>query len=331
MDHPALEHLADRLIEVTRLKPGTLIDWKSLTGRLDVSVESLLEAAALARSWGYTLKVRQSRGIEFVKPPDLLSETEILHGLKTKWLGRPISAFRSVASTNDLAAQLAESGALEGSMVVAEQQTKGRGRLGRVWFSAPGDGIYVSLILRPDFAPAQAPGLSLMTAVALADAVASLGKVDVKVKWPNDVLLGGRKTAGILTELSAEGEHINHVVVGVGINVNQGVGAFPSEIRKIATSLRRAFGRKVDRVAFLQTFLACFEKEYDTYKTHHLKKAHARIRKYSSLIGKEITVKSGKRMITGLVTDIAVDGSLVMQTPDGVLNLTAGEVTVVKK
>jgi BirA family biotin operon repressor/biotin-[acetyl-CoA-carboxylase] ligase len=170
-----------------------------------------------------------------------------------------------------------------------------------------------------------------MTAVALADTISKWLPDEVRIKWPNDVLIGGKKTAGILTELSADRNKIHHVIIGVGINVNHGIGSFPRELRQIATSVRRALKRKVNRIELLQLFLKNLEKEYELYKKHRLKKAHTRLRSYSSLISHEITLRSGKHETTGIAKDIDAEGRLVLETSEGVRPVIAGEVTVVKK
>jgi len=330
MDRLEIEQLADRLLPVIRKKPGTFIQIEALARRLKTDVTSAQSAIETLASWDYKLK-RRGDSVAFVEAPDTLTATEIAFGLKTKSIGRHIFAFKAVKSTNDLAAEMAESGQPEGTIVVADQQTKGRGRLGRQWHSPEGTGIYLSIILKPDFVTEMAPAVSIMTAVALADTLVKYNPGEVRIKWPNDVLIGGRKVAGILTELSAEREKINYIIIGVGINVNQAVGDFPEELRQLATSLRRSLKKKVRRVRLIQGFLVNFEKEYARYKRYRLKKSHFKVRKYSSLIGHEITLRSGKQEETGMAVDIDMDGRLVLER-DGVKSLVnAGEVTVVKR
>jgi len=328
---PDLEQLADRLIALIRTKPDVFYPWSKLARRLTTDLESIQRAVETAAAWDYKLKVRKTLGVAFVAAPDSLIPSEILHTLRTRRLGRTLHTFQTVQSTNDLASQYAESGAPEGTIVTAEQQTRGRGRLGRIWFSPPGIGIYLSVILRPTLPPEAAPGLSVLTALALAETLTHYEPGLVQIKWPNDVLINSRKTAGILTELSAERSRTIHVVVGVGINVNQQPGMFPPELRPHATSLRRELRRKVDRPALLRAFLYQLEREYDQYLRHRLRKALPRLRKYSSLINRQVTIQSGQSRTTGSVTDIDLDGRLVLKTAHGVETVVAGEVTVVKE
>ena len=331
MNRTELEQAADRLIEYIRAKPSEYFGWDKLAARLALDRETLDSALEIAASWDYQIKVRKKSGVAFIAPPDSLTATEISHKLPTRWLGRNLHCYRSVKSTNDLAAELAEQGAVEGTVVTAEEQTKGRGRLGRVWHSPAGTGVYLSIVFKPRLRPDNAPGISVATAVALADTLDVYLPGDVRIKWPNDVLIRGRKIAGILTELSAEGSRINHVIVGVGININQRAGEFPEEIKSLATSLRREVKRKVGRVDLLQRFLKNLEKQYERYLVHRLQKSRSKLRRFSSLIGHEVTIRAGKSQTTGLAKDIDADGCLILETPQGEVSIIAGEVTVVKK
>jgi BirA family biotin operon repressor/biotin-[acetyl-CoA-carboxylase] ligase len=324
------DSLTDNLISHLRKKPGQYFAWEKIVSKLQVERSELDVALALASDWEYKLRVNRTKGVKFVAAPDLLTSTEILHGLKTERFGRAVQAYRSVKSTNDLAAKSAEDGAPEGVIVTAEEQTKGRGRLGRTWHSPPKAGMYLSIILRPCFPPEDAPGLSVMTAVALADTLIKWRPGLVQIKWPNDIWINGRKTAGILTELSAERNGIHHVIVGVGINVNHQAGDFPEDLRATATSLRRELRHKVDRLDLLRLFLANLEKEYTGYRRYRLKKSLPRVRKYSALLGREITLQSGQTRRTGTVKDIDRKGALILQTATCLETITAGEVTVVK-
>lgn len=324
-----LEQIADRLLLRIRRKPRKPVAVKALEKSLDLDHVTINTAARLLSFYDYRLKICGD-SITFLSAPDKLIANEITYGLKTKWLGQNAVSYKAVKSTNDLAIETAERGARHGTIVTAEQQSRGRGRFSRSWYSPPGTGIYISVILRPRFKPERAPGLSIMTAVALADTTAQYCPKRVRIKWPNDLLIGGKKVAGILTELSAERNRIHHVIIGVGINVNHGIGSFPEEIRGIATSLRRATRRKINRVEFLQRFLVNLETEFERYSRHGLRKALPRVRRYSSLIGREVRVKVGRNITTGRAVDIAPDGSLLIESEGVSKAITAGEVTIVK-
>ena len=325
-----LEELADRLLLKIRTQSSKLFEFTALSKSLKASPDEIAAAIAQLNQWGYSLET-DNRGVKFISAPDSVIATEIGYGLKTKFIGHHVHCYQSVKSTNDIAVRLAESGAPDGTIVTAEQQTGGRGRFGRVWHSPPGCGVYLSVILRPVLHPEQAPGLSIMTALALAETLSEDLPGKVQIKWPNDVLISGKKTAGILTELAADHKKISYVVVGVGININHTSEDFPKELKPIATSVRIGLRKKCDRVALLQRFLVALEKEYRQYRTSLLKNSHQKIRMYSSLIGSEVLLKSGRRQIIGKVADIDGNGALMLEVDGKVQAVTSGEVTVMNR
>jgi BirA family biotin operon repressor/biotin-[acetyl-CoA-carboxylase] ligase len=325
-----LENLADQLLLKIRTQSGKSFNLAALSKSLKASPDDIRSAIEQISQWNYGLQTG-SRDVKFISAPDSINATEIGYGLKTKLIGRHVHCYQSVKSTNDLAVRLAETGAPEGTIVTAEQQTGGRGRFGRVWHSPPGCGVYLSVILRPILHPEQAPGMSIMTALALAETLSEELPGKIKIKWPNDVLISGKKTAGILTELAADHKKISYVVVGVGINVNHRSEDFPDELKPIATSVRINLRKKCDRIALLQRFLVILEKEYQQYRTSLLKNSHKKLRMYSSLIGSEVSLKSGRREICGTVVDIDANGALMLEIDGQVRAITSGEVTVIKR
>jgi BirA family biotin operon repressor/biotin-[acetyl-CoA-carboxylase] ligase len=322
--------LAEQLLALIRTKPEQPLPADDLCRKLEVDREALDKSLLLLADWDYKIKKRRD-SVAFVSAPDLLTEIEIACGLTTKQFGRRCHCYKAVKSTNDTAAQLAEQKAEHGTVVTAEEQLKGRGRLGRTWYSPPGTGIYVSVILRPNFVPDKAPAISIVAAIALADTFAKWVAADVQIKWPNDVWIGGRKVAGILTELSADRKKVHHIVVGIGINVNHTRGQIPEELSQIATSLRQAVRKPVRRIEVLQLFLKNFEREFRLYEEHGLSKSHGKVRRYSALIGQPVAVRIGRKIIEGTAEDIDTDGRLILRTAAGVVPVTAGEVTVVKR
>jgi len=240
-------------------------------------------------------------------------------------IGRPRRSLASCASTNDEAASWAREGAPEGAMVVADAQTKGRGRLGRVWHSPPRENLYLSIVLRPAVDTAKVPPLTLAVGVALAETVASLG-VDCELKWPNDVLVDGKKVAGILCEMSGASGKISHVIVGIGVNLN--TEQFPEALTLIATSLRRAkHGELVDRDAFVDTLSLRLDEWYarfiakgptpivDAWLTH------------ANLTGRDLVIRNGTEELRGRAEGLDQDGTLLLRTRDGTLHrVVAGEI-----
>jgi BirA family biotin operon repressor/biotin-[acetyl-CoA-carboxylase] ligase len=324
------DKLAEDLLLILRRRADHRFATAGLVARLKAEPGAIDQAVSRVAGWGYRLTKSRGGQIRFIAAPDCLTDTEVRYGLRTKLIGRNVFAYGTVQSTNDLAAQLAEAGVYEGTIVTAEEQTRGRGRLGRNWYSPYGAGVYVSVVLRPDFAAEKAPGTSIMAALALAETLSDICPGAVQIKWPNDILLDGKKVAGILTELSADGGRINHLIVGVGVNVNQKAGDFPPELKGTATSLRRVLKKQVDRVPLLQNFLARLEKEYGRYRKDQLSRARGRIRGFSSLLGSEVKLMRGKDMVEGTAVDIDASGCLIIARDGKKVRVASGEVTVVK-
>ena len=263
---------------------------------------------------------------------DLLLPAEIRDGLKTSTLGRERIDYCSVIdSTNVRARMLADEGAPEGTIVVAEAQLKGKGRRGRSWFSPAGQGIYVSVILRPRVPPAEATLLVLMAAVAAAEALLSHADLPVSVKWPNDILVGGKKIAGILTEMRLDGDRIDHVVIGMGVNVNTPAESLPPEIGAIATSLSAETGRTFSRAGLLRTYLEKLEGWYTLFRERRFEPIRGRWLEIARIIGKSVKIAGVDRIYEGEVVDIDPNGFLILKSPDGALQrILAGDVSLVE-
>ena len=343
--------LADRLLETLRKKPGQRVKHNSLARRLSASEAEIARAAECLLEWGYI--IRGGPGwYEFKRAPDALLDTEITFGLRTKTLGQQVHAYRKVKSTIPIATSLANAGAPEGTLVIAEEQSAGRGRLGRPWHSPPGVGAYLSLILRPKVAAADTPALSIVAAIALAEAVEKQTALAAQVKWPNDVLVHGRKVAGILTGMSADGTRVCHVIVSAGLNINQMRGDFPPELFAKAASLRMLARRKVDRAALVREFLEILERRYTTFVRSGFSPLRKKARSLSALLGRRISITgaaasgvsgaagaagapgapearwSKAKTIRGEVIDIDDYGRLLVNTGADIVALIAGEVTL---
>lgn len=314
------------------LKKNAIKKSLSVTGvrnKFKLTDNQLVSILSIIESWGYTINLSANQ-IRYHHAPDSLIDTEIKYGLKTKLIGQSVKSYQSVKSTNDIASSLAESSQKDGLIVTAEQQTKGKGRLGRSWFSPLKTGIYLSVILKPKFKPESAPALSVMTAFVLAETLKNFTDSKIQIKWPNDILLNGKKAAGILTELSAEKNKINYLIVGVGINVNQTIEEFPKDLKETATSLRRVNRKKTDRVELLQSFLVNFEKEYLKYCDKRYLSSLKQINEYSSLTGKTVQLMVGKKLIQGVAREIDKSGALILSFDSKQIAVNSGEVTVIK-
>ena len=257
----------------------------------------------------------------------------------TRLLGRPLHFFDSIDSTNTAAARLAREDATEGTVVVADEQTGGKGRLGRNWVSPPGVNLYLSVILRPRKPTSAAPQLSLLAAVAVAEAIVQQTQLVPAIKWPNDVLVAGKKVCGILTEMQTNGSRLRSVIVGIGVNLNAPLAAFPEELQDRASSLFLMCGEPVDRAAFAVSLLTHLEKLYVLWLEKGFPVVGAAWEGYASeLLGKSITVTAPEGRISGTVRGIDRDGALLLETvsPEGqgrpasrVQRILAGDVTVV--
>ncbi len=235
--------------------------------------------------------------------------------------------YDSVTSTNDVARELAEAGAEEGTTVVAAEQTAGRGRYARRWHSPKGEGLYHSIILRPSAPPSRAPLLGLIAAVALAETLREDYGVVADIKWPNDVMIGGRKVAGILMELETEDDRVKYVVLGVGVNINQ--ASFPEEIADVATSLRRETGMIYDVERFRHRLFVRLQRWYEAWRAEGEAHVLERYEQLSSYVrGQQVSVLCGERRVRGRSRGLAPTGALLVETEDGRQEaILTGEVT----
>jgi BirA family transcriptional regulator, biotin operon repressor / biotin---[acetyl-CoA-carboxylase] ligase len=248
---------------------------------------------------------------------DLLPPESILPHLKSRRLGTTIHHFLGTGSTNDVARQFAEQGAAEGTVVLAEEQTQGRGRLGRSWLSERGAGLYASIVLRPVLKPRGAAALTLVAALAVSEAIEQACGLTADIKWPNDLLLSGRKCCGILSEMQAERDEIRHVIVGIGINVNH--SAFPEELGQRATSLYIEGKQTYSRVALLCALLERFELFYDDLQGGNRPAVLQRwVDRSSFAFGKQVTVDlGGDKKVEGQTAGLSELGNLRVKLADG--------------
>ncbi|WP_163992633.1 biotin--[acetyl-CoA-carboxylase] ligase [Pyxidicoccus caerfyrddinensis] len=299
---------------------------EALSGKLGLSRTAVWKRVEALRTKGYRIEAISARGYRLLEVPDRLTSLELAPLLTTHDLGRTVHHHDSVGSTNEVAFRLAQDGAEHGEVVVAEQQTAGKGRRGRAWVSPPGLNLYFSAILRPELPPQRAPELTLVAAVALAEALREQG-TEAAIKWPNDVHLDGRKVAGILTELSAEPERVHFVIVGVGVNLNSRAEHFPDELRETATSLALATGQRVLRARFAATLWGRMEEWLDRYLEEGFDPVRARWKALSSTLGQDVLVRTDRQELRGRAEDIDPSGALMVRTEGGSLErVLAGDV-----
>lgn len=306
----------ERLLTCLKRHRQSWVSGESLSSDLGVSRSAVWKHIAGLRKEGYLIRSSPKKGYSLEEVPDLLLPAEIREKPTTRVFGRrDIVYLPQVDSTNTRAKELAGRGAPEGALVITEQQTGGRGRRGRTWFSPPGEAIYVSLILRPRITPVEAPKMTLMAGVAVAETLLSAISLEARIKWPNDILVGGKKIAGILTELSTEMDAINFVIVGLGLNVN--IGAFPDELRGSATSVLLETGKRFPRVKLIREFLGWFEKYYAEFQRTGFAPLLARWKYLSDMIGKTVTVDVLGSRHRGEVHGIDEDGILILKDSRG--------------
>jgi len=282
----------------------------------------------ILREDGYNIESVPSKGYRLVSLPDILSYEEIKEYLKTDFMGRSIYYFNSIDSTNKKAKEVAQD-EQEGTVIIAEEQTAGKGRMGRSWVSPKGKGIWMSLILKPTMEPMKVPKLTLIGAAAVYKALENMG-IKAQIKWPNDVLIDGKKICGILTEMSGELNMVNYVIMGIGINVNLDEGDFPEELKDKATSLKISTGKEINRKELTANILNEFEKLYISFKEKDQMNEVLKIcRENSILLGEEVKIIRGNDVRIGKAIDINENGELLIKFEgDKVESIIAGEVSL---
>ncbi|MDP2972303.1 MAG: biotin--[acetyl-CoA-carboxylase] ligase [Deltaproteobacteria bacterium] len=307
----------DEILKLLRKHPSAFLSGEELGRRLNVSRTAVWKRIRYLRSLGYGIEASTRSGYRLIHSPDLLTPFEVKPSLKTRWMGKVIHYFTRLDSTNSKAYELATRGAEEGEVVIAESQEKGRGRLGRNWFSPSYLNLCLSVILRPKIPPHQAPLITLMAAVATAEAIEKYSGLRPLIKWPNDILLKGRKVAGLLNEIQSETDRIHFVILGIGVNLNLDEKMFPQEIRSVATSMKQEMGQSISRKAFLQSILLALEAWYSKF----LKEGGAVIlkawRDRAHIKGKRVKVTSFGETISGIAVDVDSDGALILRMENG--------------
>ncbi len=296
-----------------------------LAGRLGLSRTAVWKRINRLKGQGYGIEGSPRRGYRLLALPDRLLPPEIAAGVKLSLLAGPIHYFDSLPSTNDLAKELGSRNAPEGTLVVAEGQSRGRGRLGRDWNSPAGLGLYVSLLLRPELPPSELPQITLTAAVAVVRALQRAAAVAVGIKWPNDLVLDGKKLGGILTEMESESDQIRHLVVGLGLNVNN--RDFPADLANLATSLALSRGRAFSRLQILQAWLEEFERLYRLFLDREFPAILEEWKEHTVTLGRAVTVRQGPVEVCGQAVEVAGDGALLVRTRTGeIVRVTSGEI-----
>lgn len=329
--------------EILRLLRETdgYVSGQQISEKFGVSRAAVWKVIRRLQEEGYQVEAVRNKGYRIVDSPDVMTREEIASLMKTSWAGKNILYYDATDSTNLRIRQAGDEGAPHGTLAVADRQTAGRGRRGRSWESPEGSCIYMSLLLRPEIAPDRASMITLVMALSVAEGIRRyLGQTihgemnmpesvpAVQIKWPNDIIISGKKLAGILTEMSSQIDYINHVIVGVGINVN--IMEFSEEIKGTATSLRKEYGCEIKRAGLIAEVMKCFEKNYEIFlKTEDMS---GLMERYSEILvncDRDVQVIGAKETYTAHAVGIDRTGELIVEKEDGTVEkINAGEVSV---
>ena len=301
------------------LREKEYVSGEALAQKLGISRVAVWKQIQRLKDMGYEIIADQNLGYCLISRPDLLIPQEVQRRLFTKYIGKEVYYFPELKSTNIMAKEKAlhrAEGINEGTLIIAERQSAGKGRLGREWFS-PAGGIWLSIILYPQLPPSYISRITLMTAVVVVRAIKMCTQIDPQIKWPNDILINEKKVCGILTEMSAELDIINWIVVGIGINVNIDHREFPEDIQENTISLKEVSGKEILRVKMVQIFLQEFEKYYESLKRKEFSSILKEWKLYSHTLGRKIRVDMGERIVTGEAVNINEEGALILKKEDG--------------
>ena len=315
--------MKEKILEYLKKKHDYL-SGDEISRHLGISRQGLWKHIQDLKDSGYDIVAVPHLGYRLESCPDRLFVFEVIRGLNTKFIAKQIHYFDYLDSTMNLAMQLGMQGSPNGTLVLAESQTRGRGRLGRNWFSPKYKGIYLSLILRPDILPAASPILTLLSAVSICEAIKEVVHLDAQIKWPNDIIMHNKKLAGILTEMNAEVDKVNFVVIGIGLNVNNDKKSLIAQ----STSLKEQKGEQVQRILLLQELLRRIEKNFNLLETKGNQSIIDKWRNFSLTLGKRVKIYCQDKHLEGQAVDIDKDGGLLIRKDSGLIQkVSSGDVT----
>ncbi|AND84505.1 biotin--[acetyl-CoA-carboxylase] ligase [Clostridium tyrobutyricum] len=321
--------MKDAILNLLKKSTEDFISGQIISEKLGVSRTAIWKYINILRKEGYTIDSYSKKGYKLISSPDILTYEEVKNIIHTKYIGQEFFYFDSIDSTNTVGKKLAEKGEPNGTIIVSEEQTMGHGRLGRNWVSPKYKGIWLSIILRPNVDPINVSKITQIAAAAMIRTLKSL-KIDAFVKWPNDIVMNDKKICGILTEMSAELNRVNYVIVGMGINANLDKTDFNKDILNKATSLKIETNSSINRKIFLGTLINEFEKLYDEFQENFtVTKSIEICKKYSAVIGNDIKILHSGKEFYAKAIDIEENGELVVQYKDGSIEkLISGEISI---
>ncbi|AOT73177.1 biotin--[acetyl-CoA-carboxylase] ligase [Geosporobacter ferrireducens] len=318
------------ILEALKQNKGKFISGEELSIKIGVTRTAIWKHIKQMKEDGYDIDAVSRRGYRLIQEPDTLELNELQIDMKTRLIGSNLIYYPSIDSTNNEAKKEAAAGAPEGTVIIADEQTGGRGRLGRQWVSPKGTGIWMSIILKPELEPAEAAKITQLTAASVATALRNVTGCEAGIKWPNDIIINKKKVCGILTEMSAELNSVNHIIVGMGINVNVDPEEFPEEVRSIATSVKESVGHEIYRKEIVLEILRIFEDLYlDFIRRKSIDKSVGICRKYSVTLGNQVRIISKDKVVYAEAVDLTEDGELLIRNEAGEIEkIISGEVSV---
>jgi len=323
--------MKQKILEILIKQSDSYCSGQKISEDLGVSRNAVWKHIKTLKEEGFEIESIKNRGYKITKIPDHMMD-QLSYGLvapylNTKFMGRKIYYYETIGSTNEFMKSIVEKNKGEGWVVIAEEQTEGKGRLGRTWSSPKNQGIWMSLLLRPDIPPHLAPCITQVVAAAIVSALNNLG-IETKIKWPNDIVVNGKKVCGILTEMSGSLEQLNYIVVGIGMNINMDDNIFPEELKEKATSLKSATGVTWNRRHILGMIFNELEKYYNEFVLGNHKLYLDVCRRYSVLLGKEIQIIKRDSIKIGKALDIDENGALIVNINGNIEKVISGEVSV---
>ncbi len=323
--------MKNKVLESLYENKGEYVAIKKISSELEIPQSSVQEHIRSLLNEGYTIECSENDEALLKEELTLILPHKLKDALNTNYIGKEIHYFREVDSTNEVAKGLAEEGAAEGTVVIAEKQRKGKGRRGKPWISPIG-GAWMSIILRPDTLPMNAPQLTFTAGVAAAKTIKNEYGLDVGIKWPNDILIENKKVCGILTEISTERDSIDYIIAGIGIDANVDLSHLPAELRNETTSLQMELHEEIPRMILVRKFLENFENMYNQFNQGNFQKILQKWRKYSKTIGNYVEIRKGTEFIQGEAVGVNREGVLILELQDGTLKkIISGECRHIEK
>ena len=324
--------LDEKILDILRNSGESYVSGEDLCKRAGISRAAIWKRIEKLREEGYDIEASPHLGYRLAGIPDSLIPSEVQWKLKTKVFGKAVVSYKKVDSTNDIAYSLAEKGVREGMVILADEQAKGKGRHGRSWASPPRSGIYKSCIIRPPIAPSEIPKITLVAAVAVAKAIRQVTGLEATIKWPNDILIRGEKACGILTEMRAEQDSVDFMVLGIGVNVNTPQKSLPKGATSLKEELRRAKrDEEISRIELAKKILEMLDEYYIMLKEKGSKPIIEEWKGLSSMLGSRVKAVLPNRTIEGQAHDIDPDGALVLRLDSGVLEkVSSGDIVMVR-